>query len=230
MKRILLVIAVICIMASSAMAGNKDSLRIMGYYDTVRDQESVTLTGPAKLPHNFGIWGFVDFYTPRGDEDLNNEADMTSFYGEFNIHYQYKLNGNPKRQLRPMLEIDDASYLKAILRPGVQYFHKADWGKFAFKVLPYRLELVEQDPMPDPSGQVGIAWRINLLDKKVFFEGFADLNWFWENQEDFYPFITEPQLGFNLTERTSLVAEYRYVNLSPHMDDEGLGIGFEYRF
>jgi len=227
MKGIIVAAMAVVFMTTLAMA---DELRVIGCYDTIRDQETITLNGWANLPYNFGFWGFVDFTSNRGDQrGVTNKADLAGFYTEFNLHYKFKLDNNAKKQLRLMAEINDGSAASAVLRPGLQYFQITRWGNFAFKALPYKVDLVAQNPVPDPSGQIGLAWRINL-HRRVYFEGFADLNWFWKDQKDFYPFIAEPQLGFNLTERISLAAEYRYANLTPHMDDQGLGLGFEYRF
>jgi opacity protein-like surface antigen len=227
MKKIFFAAMAVVFMATLAMA---DELRVIGYYDTIRDQETITLNGWANLPHNFGFWGFVDFTSNRGDQTgVTNQADLSGFYTEFNLHYKFMLDDNAKKQLRLMAEINDGSLSDAVFRPGLQYFQATNWGNFSFKVLPYKVDLVKQDPVPDPTGQVSLAWRINLLKNKVYFEGFADLNWLYQNQRNYYPFIVEPQLGYNLTKHSAVVVEYRYNNFQ-QKDDHGLGIGAEWRF
>jgi hypothetical protein len=222
MKKVIFPVMVVALFATQAMAG----VRLAGYYDT-REQENTSTTIYSSLPHGFGLWGFVDFWTVRADSDLDidDEADFVSFYGEANVNYALSKNW----QL--MLELNDGSAVPANLRPGLRYWIPLENGKVGIKVLPYKFELVDLDPMPDPSGQVGIAWRLNFFENKMFFEGFADVNWKWEKQEDFYPFITEPQLGINLTKNTALLVEYRYAALNPvtRVADEGWGLGFEYR-
>jgi|GEM_PF-6411141 len=225
MKRIVFAaIAVVILLATSAMAGQ---VRLQGYYDT-REQENITLLGYTSLPHNFGVWGFVDFWTNRADSETgtDDEADFTSFYGEANLNYSLS------KDWHLMLEVNDGSAVFAVLRPGIQYWAQVPTGKVGIKLLPYRVDLVEQNPAPDPSGQLGLSWRFDWLDNKVFFEGFADFNWLWQNQKDFYPFCTEPQLGINLSQNFAFLVEYRYASLNSLTKDadQGWGIGLEYRF
>jgi hypothetical protein len=224
-KLIIAVMAVVVIFsATSAMAAQ---VRLAGYYDT-REQENITLTVSQQLKNGFAVWGFVDLWTNRANSatKTDDQADFTSFYGESNLNYGLNQNW------RLMLELNDGSAVSAVLRPGILYVTQVPTGRIGFKLLPYRLDLVDQEPAPDSSGQLGLNWRFDWLGNKVFFEGFADLNWFWENQKDFYPLVTEPQLGFNLSQNTAFLVEYRYSNLNALTKeaDQGWGIGLEYRF
>ncbi|MFC1598435.1 hypothetical protein ACFL2U_00265 [Patescibacteria group bacterium] len=225
MKRVFFAVVVVVIfMATQAEAG----VRLAGYYDT-REQENITVVGYSALPYNFGVWGFVDFYTNRADSEtgIDDEADFTSFYSEANINFALTKN------LKLLLEINDGSAIPANFRPGLQYWIPVENGTVGVKFAPYRIDLVQLDPEPDPSGQIGLAWRFDFLEKKVFFEGFAEINWrYGDHQDDFYPFITEPQLGVNLSKNMAILIEYRYSALNPVTKeaDEGWGIGAEYRF
>jgi len=224
-KLVIVAMAVVMIfIATSAMAAQ---VRLAGYYDT-REQENMTLTVSQQMKNGFSVWGFIDLWTNRANSETktDDEADFTSFYGEGNINYSLNQNW------RLMLELNDGSAVSAVLRPGVLYVAQVATGRIGLKLLPYRIDLVDQDPVRDPSGQLGLNWRFDWLDNKVFFEGFADLNWLWENQKDFYPFCTEPQLGFNLSQNASFLVEYRYSNLNSLTKeaDQGWGIGLEYRF
>jgi hypothetical protein len=216
-------IAVVIFFATSAMAAQ---VRLDGYYDT-REQENITLTVAQNLKRDFGVWGFVDFWTNRANSatKTDDEADFTSFYGEANLNYQVN------QSLKLILEINDGSGSDAVLRPGIKLWQKVGTGKICLKVLPYRIDLIDQNPAPDPSGQVSLIWRFDGLSQKIFFEGFCDFNWYWTPQT-FHPVVSEPQFGVNLTSNTSVLLEYRYANTNSltNVADQGWGIGMEYRF
>jgi len=237
-KMFLAVIVVVIFVATSAKATETESgdtaelnpaeVRLAGYYDT-REQENSTMTISKSWDNGVGVWGFIDLWTARANSelDVDDEADFVSFYGESNITYAIS------KHWKLMMELNDGSAIAANLRPGLRYTMPLENGWVGVKILPYKFELVDQDPRPDPSGQVGLAWRLNFLEDKVFFEGFADLNWrYGDHQDEFYPFITEPQLGFNLTKNSAFLVEYRYSALNPITKeaDEGWAFGYEYRF
>jgi len=216
MKKVFVTMVMVILVATQAMAGG----RIAGYHDPVRDQEMLSFEGWTALPHNFGLYGFVDITTNRGDSDLENQADLTDFYGEFNIHY--KIN-----DLRIMAEFDDGTGMPMLFCPGIQYWVPTDKLQLAIKLLPYRVNLVENND--EANGLIGVFWRIDFLDKKMFFEGMIDITYTYENQTDYFPLIIEPQLGLNLSKNTALVVEYTYNNFALE-DDHGLRLGGEFRF
>jgi len=228
MKKVFIAaIAVVILMAAQAKAA---TVNLIGYYDS-RDMESVTLKVYGPLSGKVGAWGFIDMFTPRGElEDVDNEADFVLYYGEGNISYSITPNW------QTALEVNDGNLAPAVLRPQICYWLPVDSqgfnGRIGIKFNPYRFFLQEKDPDPDPEGQVVLVWRFNFLEDKIFFEGVADINWAWENQDNFYPFFTEPQLGVNLSENTSLLVEYRYNNLNRLIQepDQGWAFGLEVRF
>ncbi|MCX6739842.1 MAG: hypothetical protein NTZ49_01270 [Candidatus Parcubacteria bacterium] len=224
MKKMMMAAIVVCLLATSAKAGQ---LRLAGYYDVSREQRTITVDGFSQLSTKWSTWGFVDFYTTQGNQkDAADNADVQTFCGKGTLsfvlwqidqHNSVKLTG----------ELIDSSWASSEFRPGLQWVVGGDWGFANFKVLPVTFELVApEDPLPQV-GAIGGAWYVNASDK-MFWEGFWEMTYTYEDQTRYYPVIGETQLGYRLTEKLNILVEYRYNNFVE--DDHGLGLGAEIVF
>ncbi|MCX6739640.1 MAG: hypothetical protein NTZ49_00225 [Candidatus Parcubacteria bacterium] len=224
MKKMMMAAMVVCLLATSAKAGQ---LRLAGYFDVIREQRTITLDGFSQLSTKWSAWGFVDFYTnPGNQKQAADNADVQTFCGKGTLSFVlWQIDQNNSVKLTG--ELIDSSWASSQFRPGIQWMFADDQGWVNFKILPVTFELVTPEEEIPQVGVLGSAWNLNVTDK-LFWEGFWEMSFSYEQQDQHFPFIAETQLGYRLFEKVNVLVEYRYNNFVE--DDHGLGLGAEIVF
>jgi hypothetical protein len=204
---------------------NSGFIDFNGYYDT-RDFTVTTINILGNLPNRFQYFSLTNY------QSLRPSSDQESFYSEQNIRWKIKENNPLDLTLQYVMkqgkENDD-------LRFGVRWRLNNTTGfesffkkiHFSYSINPMIVEFHEYDATEFVT-QIEHVYRFNIYRNKIYFAGFADQNFVYNNNSISFKWVTEHQLGIRLINELFFVAEFKINDYLPK-DNSGLGIGLEYK-
>lgn len=191
-------------------------------FDT-RGFRTVSFTGASRLPAGFDLWGFVDLET--ADAPGNSDTDLNEFFTELDLKRGI-WNG-----FGGILEYNDGeSRNDNAGRVGLYYAAPWAWLKSWDLVLFTKWFPVGTEPS---RRQGSLAWNWApryVLGGRASTGGFVDLN-FDEKEGRYRPqVVSEIQFRYRLLGNLNALLEYRYNEFLVKDREQGLGLGFQYRF
>ena len=196
-----------------------------GYYDT-RNYSEVTIN----ILNNFPVsrlhyFSFVNF---TGQEE---NTDLSTYFSEQNL--RWRISTTSPIYLHAQLVVRNGQNNDAI-RFGVRWaadqqsFLKDFMKKIHFQ---YALALFAIEYGYSNSDhwftQLEHAYRISILNSKLYISGFADQNFRVENNTKYVDWVTEHQIGIKIIDQFYIVSEYRINDYL--LKSEGWGFGLEYK-
>ena len=196
------------------------------YYTDSRGFDTASAMYSSKnLPYGLTFWGFIDFH---GEQDLKGPNDPTQGSGrDFdNFFTENRITRMFEGGWGLQAEYNDANgSSNNVARFGVVYSLPIE-GQFA----QVRFFPVETD---SEGMQASLVWKINLYEKKLFFEGFFD-HTFRHDKTGSDRIVTEPQLRYMINDQLGVAVEYRVNEFlrSPtsRQHRKGTAVGMYYKF
>ena len=176
------------------------------------------------MPYDFSIWGFIDLHGAHE----SSSTDLSRYFIEYRLNRKIDsawiggLEG-----LGFQAEFNDSELVSNnLFRFGLTYRHALPElfdrrGWLQWRGFPYET---------DGSGQQASLIYFLPLHERAWVSGFADIN-FRESQKDIW--VIEPQLTYKVTDRFSLLVEYRYNGFEDNIatvEGEGVALGMEVSF
>jgi hypothetical protein len=189
----------------------------ISYYLDSRDFNTATLVASTKaLPLGMAVWGFADFHS--APERSSERFDMTRYFIEYRLLRTIEPGWVGGLQgLGLVAEYNDLEGdNNALVRFGLSYKRPLPCGRVQVRLFP-----LETD---GNGGQLAFSYRVDF-SHRLSLAGFADYS-LVEGGADRW--VAEPQLGYRLNDRFSLLLEYRYNEFE--QNDSGVAAGLETLF
>ena len=207
-----------------ALKLKKKTSASMSYYWDNRNFTTLNLlTSTSGLPYNLSIWGFIDLHGRHESES----TDLSRYFIEYRLNRKIDPDWiGGLEGLGFQAEFNDSEFpSNNLFRFGLTYRHSlpqflGSKGWLQWRGFPYET---------DGSGQQASLIYFLPLHERAWISGFADIN-LRESQSDVW--VIEPQLTYQLNDRFSLLAEYRFNEFEENngLDGQGVAFGMEVRF
>jgi len=238
-RRNLLVGVLLLVFQSSIHAAPKSTKLLNGFVDLnfypfltdVKTDNVITINAANRFGNRFSYFSLSNFGSQHNSGSF---SDIDTFYTEQNLRWQISKTApldltiqsnirsgvdNDRHRLGIRWRLNNTAFLAS-------YFQKLN---LSYSV---NLHALQFDHEPGSVWQLEHAFRINFprLSEGLYVAGFVDHTFNQSLTESLpdSPIVAEVQVGYGVTSRLFLIAEYR-INEYRRSDMNNLAVGFEYR-